>query len=232
MTEPTRLSKRLMHLLGCSRREADLYIEGGWVTVSGEVVEQPQFKVVDQEVCLLPEANLTAAGPVTLLLHALPDQAVAAPEANARWEKDEMPIKVLHKHFVKLQPCLALPAGVGGLQVLSQNGGLIHKMTEIASKLEQELVVEVQGSLTAEQLASLNQVSHHQGKALPRCRVSWQSDNRLRFAVKNPQPKQIATMCEAVGLQVMSLKRIRIGAIPLAKMPPGQWRYLATDAHF
>ncbi|MGH8486255.1 MAG: RNA-binding protein, partial [Pseudomonas sp.] len=33
MSEPTRLSKRLIELVGCSRREAELYIEGGWVTV-------------------------------------------------------------------------------------------------------------------------------------------------------------------------------------------------------
>lgn len=45
MSEPVRLSKRLIEQLGCSRREAELYIEGGWVTVDGVVVEQPQFKV-------------------------------------------------------------------------------------------------------------------------------------------------------------------------------------------
>ena len=35
--EPVRLSKRLIEQLGCSRREAELYIEGGWVTVDGIV---------------------------------------------------------------------------------------------------------------------------------------------------------------------------------------------------
>ena len=33
MTEAIRLSKRLIELVGCSRREAELYIEGGWVSV-------------------------------------------------------------------------------------------------------------------------------------------------------------------------------------------------------
>ena len=48
MSEPVRLSKRLIEQFGCSRREAELYIEGGWVTVDGVVVEQPQFKVEGQ----------------------------------------------------------------------------------------------------------------------------------------------------------------------------------------
>ena len=33
-------------------------------------------------------------------------------------------------------------------------------------------------------------------------------------------------MCEAVGLRVLALKRIRIARLPLAKLPEGQWRYL------
>ena len=69
MSEPIRLSKRLIELVGCSRREAELFIEGGWVTVDGVVVEEPQFKVAEQRVELLPGAALTPIEPVTLLLH-------------------------------------------------------------------------------------------------------------------------------------------------------------------
>lgn len=69
MSEPVRLSKRLVEQLGCSRREAELYIEGGWVTVDGVVVEQPQFKVEQQHVELLPGARAESLEPVTLLLH-------------------------------------------------------------------------------------------------------------------------------------------------------------------
>ena len=35
MSEPIRLAKRLAALVPCSRREAELYIAGGWVTVDG-----------------------------------------------------------------------------------------------------------------------------------------------------------------------------------------------------
>ena len=53
MTEPIRLSKRLAELVGCSRREAELYIEGGWVQVDGQTVEAPYFKVQTQRIELL-----------------------------------------------------------------------------------------------------------------------------------------------------------------------------------
>lgn len=60
MTDPIRLSKRLIELVGCSRREAELFIEGGWVSVDGEVIDEPQFKVTTQKVELDPEAKATA----------------------------------------------------------------------------------------------------------------------------------------------------------------------------
>ena len=70
MTDPIRLSKRLIELVGCSRREAELFIEGGWVSVDGEVIDEPQFKVTDEKVELDPEAKATAPEPVTILMHA------------------------------------------------------------------------------------------------------------------------------------------------------------------
>ncbi|MCY1552658.1 hypothetical protein D9M68_890660 [compost metagenome] len=62
--------------------------------------------------------------------------------------------------------------------------------------------------------------------------MSWQSETRLRFAVKGIAPQWVPWMCEQVGLRVTALKRIRIGRIPMAAMPPGQWRYLPAGERF
>ena len=69
MTEPVRLSKRVADMVPCSRREAEQYIEGGWVRVDGQVVETPQFRVGTQTVVIDPKASLAPLLPVTLLLH-------------------------------------------------------------------------------------------------------------------------------------------------------------------
>jgi hypothetical protein len=52
MPEPIRLTKRVMELANCSRREAEQYIMGGWVLVDGKVVDAPQFIVVKQRIAL------------------------------------------------------------------------------------------------------------------------------------------------------------------------------------
>jgi 23S rRNA pseudouridine2604 synthase len=85
--EGERLSKRVAQMLGCSRREAEQTIEGGWVRVDGQVVEIPQQRVLTQTVTVDPDASLMALGEVTLILHKppnLPDgvQDEARPEAG------------------------------------------------------------------------------------------------------------------------------------------------------
>lgn len=232
--EPIRLSKRLIELIRCSRREAELYIEGGWVLVDGVVVEEPQFKVSQQRVELHPEAVLTEPEPVTLIVHANADQSTSAsfPSITNRWPDDASGVRALKRHFIRLKHCLALQPGATGLQVLTQDYRVERKLTEDASRLEQEYVIEVDGEIVADGLQLLNQPIRQNGWALPACKVSWQNETRLRFAVKNPQPGQFVQMCESVGLTVVSMKRIRIGGVSMSKLQPGQWRYLAAKERF
>lgn len=235
MSEAQRLSKRLMEIAQCSRREAELFIEGGWVSVDGVVVEQPQLKVQDEKIELHPLADLTSAGPVSLVMNS---PAVAhwpesvAVDAADRWADDGAEVRVLACHLKRLQPVLALSAGVQGMQVLTQDKGLARFLESATANIEQEFVVEVQGQLSADQLASLNHGLSFNGRPLRPAKVSWQSETRLRFAIKDPKPGQVASACEQVGLQVMQIKRIRIGAIPLRKMPENAWRYLPSGVRF
>ena len=61
--EGERLAKRVAALVPCSRREAEQYIAGGWVRVDGQVVEEPQFRVLGQRVTLDAGASLLGATP-------------------------------------------------------------------------------------------------------------------------------------------------------------------------
>lgn len=236
MTEPVRLSKRLIEVVGCSRREAELYIEGGWVTVDGVVVEEPQFKVGEQRVELLADAVLTPVEPVTLLLHVpaghYPDRAIESISAATHWADDACGIRPLKSHFARLISCAPLQTGADGLHVLTQDWRIERKLKEDLNKLEQEYVVEVIGTLSNSQLKRLAHGLTFNGVALPPCKVSWQNETRLRFALKNPLPGQIVFMCNSVDLKVLGMKRIRIGGVSMGKVTPGQWRYLAGKERF
>lgn len=239
MEGTVRLAKRLAELVRCSRREAELYIAGGWVTVDGEVVEEPRFMVAQQKVELHPDATLVPVEPVTILLHQPPViEHTSAPSvqqqinADTHATDDRSGIRPLKQHFARLTQCLPLQFNASGLSVFTQDYRVTRKLTEDAATMEQEYIVEVAGELPPEELKRLNHGLSYNGKALPAIKVSWQSETRLRFALKGIQPGQIAHMCKVVGLQVLSLKRIRIGRLSMAKLPAGQWRYLMPYERF
>jgi 23S rRNA pseudouridine2604 synthase len=236
MTEGIRLAKRVAALVPCSRREAELYIEGGWVRVDGVVVEEPQHRVGDELVELDPKATLEALAPVTLLLH----KPAGAGEGDAlrllapgnRAPGDHSGIRPVKRHFQQLHALMPLPAPASGLAVFSQEPRIIRRLTEDAMTLEQELIVEVAGELPPEGLARLGHGLAFEGRALPPAKVSWQNETRLRFAVKGIPPPLVPWMCEQVGLRVLGMKRLRIGRLPMAGLPPGQWRYLLPAERF
>lgn len=236
MTEPVRLAKRVAELLSCSRRVAELYIEGGWVMVDGVVVEEPHHRVQDETITLHPDANPTPLEPVTILLHLPAGAAELSPEsyltAANRAPDDHTGIRQLKRHFAKLAVNAPLEAGASGMLILSQDWRVSRRLTEDAADIEQEYIVEVSGRLAADGLDKLNRGPLLSGARHPLVKVSWQSETKLRFAIKGPQPGQITQLCEAVGLTVLALKRIRIGRVSMAGLPTGQWRYLSASTRF
>lgn len=250
-----RLAKRVAALLPCSRREAEQYIEGGWVKVNGQVVEEPMARVSNQQLEIDPNASLMELKDVTLLLYkpAGFDTLAAPGQANARVQPaqqllsaathvstDASGTPILKRHFAKLDATVPLETAASGLVVFTQDWRVLRKLTEDAAVMEQELIVEVVGAaagvVPAESWQRLNQGLTVDGRGLPPVKVSLNSSSatstKLRFALKGVHPGLIAYLCERVGLRIVSMKRLRIGRVALAQLPVGQWRYLQADEHF
>ncbi|MCC8626014.1 rRNA pseudouridine synthase [Xanthomonas vesicatoria] len=236
MSDPIRLDKCVAAQFGCSRGEAQQYIEGGWVSVNGVVVEEPQALATAAQVALAADAVLEPAEPATLLLHKPAGMTAAAALALAkpasRSELDNAELRVLKRHFLRLNAPLPLEDDASGLLVLSQDGRVLRRLTADASSIEQEFLVEVRGELRPYGMARLAHGLVYQQRSLPPCKVSWQNEERLRFAIKHVQPGQLRYMCGEVGLDVVSLRRLRVGRVSLGKLAIGQWRYLPAGERF
>ncbi|MEQ1660265.1 MAG: RNA pseudouridine synthase [Hylemonella sp.] len=238
MSEPVRLSKRLAALLPCSRSEAEQYIEGGWVRVDGRVVDEPHFRVQHEKIELDPEARLMELPPVTLLLHKPAGQTSPQALLNpaSHWRDDPSGIRVLKRHFSQLTPAVPLEPAASGLLVYSQDWRVTRKLTEDERLIEVEVTVEVQGEVSPAQLALLMRDTDTRGQPLPMVKASLNSSSdgrsKLRFAIKGVHSGLIAYVCERAGLQILSMKRIRIGRVPMTQLPPGQWRYLQAHERF
>ena len=86
--------------------------------------------------------------------------------------------------------------------------------------------------LAPDKLALLRHGLSLDDEPLRPAQVEWLNDDQLRFVLTEGKKRQIRRMCEAVGLQVLGLKRVRIGGVALGNLPTGQWRYLAPGERF
>jgi 23S rRNA pseudouridine2604 synthase len=237
MTEAVRLAKRVAAQLACSRSQAEHYIEGGWVRVNGQVVEEPHFRVHDHDqVAIDDNANLMALTPVTLLLHKPADEAAPLHllSSAGHWAQDPAEMAVLKRHFLKLTPCMSLETAASGLVVFTQDFRVARKLTQDAHLLEIELTVEVAGEVSPAQLQRLMRADESQPGLQVKASVNSSNAqvSKLRLAIKGGHLGLAASLCDAAGLHIQSMKRIRIGRVPMTQLPVGQWRYLMPHELF
>jgi len=246
MTEPVRLSKLMAERGLCSRREADSYIERGWVLVDGAVVDTLGTKVLpDVQIKLKQSAQSAQARRVTILLHKPVGYVSGQPEPGctpavqliggaSRWAEDATSRQQPFASGMlrNLAPAGRLDVDSTGLLVMTQDGRIARHLIGDDSDVDKEYLVRVTGQLSPDGLQQLNHGLSLDGKKLRPAKVNWQNEDQLRFVLREGRKRQIRRMCELVGLRVVGLKRIRIGKVRLGNLPVGQWRLLGPDEQF
>jgi len=242
--EKVRVSKLLSQQGLCSRREADSYIERGWVLVDGvPVTELGTRAYPNQKITLAKAAQSRQEASVTILINKPVGYVSAQAEKGykpaivlvtpaAHFAGDRSPLRFSATHLRGLAPAGRLDIDSTGLLVLTQDGRIAKQLIGEDSGMEKEYLVRVQGKLAANDLARLNFGLALDGVPLKRAEVGWQNTDQLRFVLREGKKRQIRRMCELVGLTVTGLKRVRIGNVRLADLPEGQWRYLRGDERF
>ncbi len=230
-----------------SRREADEWIEAGWVRVDGHVAVLGQRAAPDARIEIDPRARREQARRITVLLHkplgyvsgqAEDGHQPAATLVTAanRWAEDRAPLPSHPAALRGLAPAGRLDIDSTGLLVLTQDGRIARQLIGDDSQVEKEYLVRVRhrgsGPPGGEALERLRHGLVLDGVALRPARVSWANEDQLRFVLREGRKRQIRRMCDLVGLDVLALKRVRIGSVVLGPLPPGRWRLLGAHERF
>jgi 23S rRNA pseudouridine2604 synthase len=250
--DAVRLNKRLADMGLCSRREADEWIERGWVRVNGQVAVMGLKVTAQDEVRVDKQADAAQAQRVTILLNKPVgyvsgqaedghQPAVTLINARSRWQGDAARTRFSSTQLRGLAPAGRLDIDSIGLLVLTQDGRVARRLIGEDSDVDKEYLVrvaygniatDVQAAFPAAGLARLRHGLSLDGQALKPAQVDWQNPEQLRFVLREGKKRQIRRMCELVGLKVTGLKRIRIGRVTLGQLPVGQWRYLGPQERF
>jgi 23S rRNA pseudouridine2604 synthase len=246
--EPERLSKRMSALGLASRREADEWIERGWVKVDGTVAILGLKVLPHQKITIDEKATSQQARRVTVILNKpvgyvsgqaedgyQPAIVLVTPENQWR-NPGSKNAPARRQELLGLAPAGRLDIDSTGLLVLTQDGRIAKQLIGEDSEVDKEYLVRVRyskpGKLPASEMNRLQHGLSLDGKTLRPAKVFWQNDDQLRFVLREGKKRQIRRMCELVGLQVLGLKRVRIGQVMLGELPQGKWRFLGPGEKF
>jgi 23S rRNA pseudouridine2604 synthase len=236
----------------CSRRQADDWIARGWVRVDGQPATLGMSVQAGARIEVDRQAQQAQRQQVTILLNKPVGYVSAQAEDGhkpavslismaQRWRECGSPLRWSPQHLRGLAPAGRLDIDSVGLLVMTQDGRVARQLIGEDSELEKEYLVrvsygsrqqDVQSVFPPDRMKLLQHGLSLDGRALRPAQVGWQNSEQLRFVLREGRKRQIRRMCEAVGLQVTGLKRIRIGRVLLGPLPLGQWRYLAPGEVF
>lgn len=242
--EAIRIAKLMATRGMCSRREAEDLILRGWVFVDGARVEACGTKVApDAEITLDERASEALSKQITVLLNKPVGYVSGQPEKNHvpavslvtpenYWKAGPGTGSTRLPSLAGLAPAGRLDSDSQGLLVLTQDGRIARSLIGGNSKIDKEYLVRVRGALNDEKLRLLNHGLSLDGKPLKPAQVTLLHPQELKFILWEGRNRQIRRMCALVGLEVLRLKRVRIGRITLGSLPYGRWRFLRDGEMF
>lgn len=221
-----RINKFLASAHVASRRQADVLVEEGRVTIngvkaeSGSKVEENDLICVDGKQVELPLAK-------TVL-------AFYKPVGVTCTEKDEhadLIIEDVLNYPVRLTYAGRLDKDSEGLLIMTDDGDLINAMMRGANGHEKEYIVKIQNDVTKEFLKKMSQGVYLEEleQTTRNCKTCLSGTKSFRIILTQGLNRQIRRMCEALGERVVSLKRVRVLNVELKDLKPGEYREIKGE---
>lgn len=223
-TEGVRLNKFLSESGFCSRREADRLIEAGRVKVDGMTASMGQKVDPGQRV----EADGTVISgkdrPVVLLVNK-PRGIVCTTSDKDRAEN----IVEFLNYPVRVYPVGRLDKDSEGLLLMTNQGELVNQILKGRYGHEKEYLVTVNKEITAAFLERMRKGVKILDTVTRPCVAEQTGEKSFRIILTQGLNRQIRRMCEALGYQVKTLKRVRIMNLKLGALKTGEYREITKE---
>jgi 23S rRNA pseudouridine2605 synthase len=219
-----RLAKFLAHGGVASRRRAEELIAKGLVTVGGEVVTDPARNVEAGDDVRVNGAPVAAEAREVWAVHK-PVGVVS----TAREPGDRTPVVDLVRTEARLYPVGRLDADSSGLLLLTNDGELANRLTHPRYEVPKTYVARLRKPIADRDLERLRGgVELEDGPTAP-AQVKRRGDREVEIVLREGRNRQVRRMLEAVGNEVVALRRTRFGPLGLGDLKEGEARRLSED---
>jgi 23S rRNA pseudouridine2605 synthase len=219
-----RLAKFLAHGGVASRRRAEEIIAKGLVTVGGEVVTDPARDVGEEDDVRVNGAPVAAEAREVWVVNKPVGVVSTAREPGSR-----TPVVDLVETEARLYPVGRLDADSSGLLLLTNDGELANRLTHPRYEVPKAYVVRLKVPVGDRNLERLQSgVELEDGPTAP-AQVKRLGKQEIEVVLREGRNRQVRRMLEAVGNEVVALRRVRFGPLALGGLKEGAARRLTKD---
>lgn len=225
---PIRLNKYIANAGICSRRDADILIASGAITVNGEVVTEMGHKVMPTDEVRYEDRILQREKPVYVLLNKPKDYITTTDDERDRANVMELVQDACNE---RIYPVGRLDRDTTGLLLFTNDGDLTKKLTHPSSQIEKTYAVELDKNFAAIDMAALrNGIELADGVITPDD-VQYVDDSKTNIGITIHSGKNriVRRIFEYLGYEVVKLDRVIFAGLTKKDLPRGRWRFLTKQ---
>ena len=218
-----RLNKYISECGVCSRRSADTLIQSGKVSVNGEVITDLGVKIDEISDTIAVDNKIIKKEDKLVYI------MLNKPKGYVTTSKEQFGRKSvldLIDTNLRVYPIGRLDMYTEGLLLLTNDGNFANEMMHPKNKIEKTYIAKVRGNITNEKIEMLKRGVDIGGYVTKPAKVrKILEKNELEIVISEGKNRQVRKMCNAVGLNVINLKRTKIGNLNLGKLKLGSYQY-------
>ena len=210
-----------------SRRKADELILNGGVTVNGTCITEPFFRVDLKKdvVSIAGQKKLKPAQKQYFILNK-PRGYVCS---NVRQNLEHLVVDLFPKTVKNIFTVGRLDKESTGLLIVTNDGDFANKVIHPSANISKEYLVKVSQEVCPEHLMALSKGGFIEGSFVKPYKVSKVRRGTVKITLKQGKKREVRVLCEKAGLEVLELKRTRIGALHLGNLPEGCYRNMTES---
>lgn len=227
---PIRLNKYIANAGICSRRDADVLIASGAITVNGVVVTEMGHKVMPTDEVRYGDRVLQREKPVYVLLNKPKDYITTTDDERDRANVMELVRDACEE---RIYPVGRLDRDTTGLLLFTNDGDLTKKLTHPSSQIEKTYFVELDKPFASIDMAALrNGIELSDGVVIPddvQYAEASESKKEVGITIHSGKNRIIRRMFEFLGYEVVKLDRVVFAGLTKKNLPRGEWRLLTKN---
>ena len=226
---PIRLNKYIANAGICSRREADVLIATGAITVNGEVVTEMGHKVMPTDEVRYGDKVLQREKPVYVLLNKPKDYITTTDDERGRANVMELVRDACEE---RIYPVGRLDRDTSGLLLFTNDCDLTKKLTHPSSEIEKTYDVELDKPFASVDMDLLRNtgVELYDGKIVPdEVEYVGEGKKEVGITIHSGKNRIVRRIFESLGYEVVRLDRVIFAGLTKKDLPRGRWRFLTKN---